>query len=108
MGNLSDPNMDANFLATLTNISISKKICEPSVIDIKDRYSRKYRGAMETLRQAPRLPTRSNLIKPPANLISGISTSTISAISTSTISEMPRHLNFDKNCYPGGAASDKH
>ena len=48
--------MDANFLATLTRNFINKKIYEPSVADIKDRYFRKYRGgAMESWRLYARL-----------------------------------------------------
>jgi hypothetical protein len=38
-GNLSDPNIDPDFLATLTSISANKKVYKPTVSEIKDMYA---------------------------------------------------------------------
>ena len=43
-GHLADPNMDPNYLATLTTIGINKKVYKPSVSEIKDMYYQMYRG----------------------------------------------------------------
>jgi hypothetical protein len=43
-GNLSDPNIDPDFLAALTSISVNKKVYKPAVSDIKDMFFKLYRG----------------------------------------------------------------
>ena len=43
-GNLSDPNMDVDFLAALTSIAVNKKAYKPTVAEIKDKYFEMYRG----------------------------------------------------------------
>eukprot|EP00966_Prymnesium_polylepis_P308364 7126234-Prymnesium_polylepis.1 len=35
-GNLPDPNIDPDFLATLTSISVNKKVYKPTASEIKD------------------------------------------------------------------------
>jgi hypothetical protein len=43
-GNLSDPNMDPEFLAALTSIGVNKKVYKPTVSEIKDMFFKLYRG----------------------------------------------------------------
>ena len=43
-GNLSDPNIDPDFLATLTSIGVNKKVYKPTVSQIKDMFFKLYRG----------------------------------------------------------------
>ena len=43
-GLLTDPNMDPDFLATLTSIAMNKKACNPSWEKIKAKYFEKFRG----------------------------------------------------------------
>ena len=43
-GNLSDPNMDPEYLAILTSIGINKKVYKPSLSEIKDMYYQMFRG----------------------------------------------------------------
>ena len=43
-GNLSDPNMDPEFLAHLVMVLINKKSYKPSIDAIKDKYFELFRG----------------------------------------------------------------
>ena len=43
-GNLSDPNMDPEFLAQLVMIAVNKKAFLPSLTQIKSKYFAMYRG----------------------------------------------------------------
>ena len=59
-GQLSDPNMDAEYLGTLTSIGVNKAVYKPTSAEIYDKYVTKYCTA-RTQRQArtehPTLPT---------------------------------------------------
>ena len=43
-GNLSDPNMDPEFLAHLVMVLVNKKTFKPSLDQIKDKYYELFRG----------------------------------------------------------------
>ena len=43
-GNLSDPNIDPEFLAHLVMVSVNKKAFQPSIEAIKNKYYELYRG----------------------------------------------------------------
>ena len=43
-GNLSDPNIDPEFLAHLVMVSVNKKAFQPSIEAIKKKYYELYRG----------------------------------------------------------------
>ena len=41
---LSEPNIDPDFLAALTSISVNKRVYKPTTSEIKDMYFKLYRG----------------------------------------------------------------
>ena len=43
-GNLSDPNMDPEYLAHLVMVGINKKSYKPSTANVKDKYNELFRG----------------------------------------------------------------
>ena len=43
-GNLSDPNMDPEYIAHLVMVGINKKSCKQSTANVKDKYYQLFRG----------------------------------------------------------------
>ena len=68
-GNLSDPNMDPEYLAILTSIGINKKVYKPSLSEIKDMYYQMFRGkgvdggAASSSAAGPSTPVSSSAIR---------------------------------------------